>query len=152
VSTGKPWAWQSRNCWGWACHVRGELFGRGLPRLAIPGDFSKRWILEAIERHPEGAAWREAPDGPGGLVKVEDGALVLMAHLRFPAHIGVWLQPEARVIRYSEQHGACCESVLATAADALEEADFLLTDLLIRFCQTQSPLRLMAYPDKQKLE
>jgi hypothetical protein len=34
-----------------------------------------------------------------------DGALVLMAHLRFPAHIGVWLAPEGRVIHCSEQHG-----------------------------------------------
>ena len=42
-----------------------------------------------------------------------DGALVLMAHLRFPAHIGVWLKPEARVIHCSEQHGVCCETVLA---------------------------------------
>jgi hypothetical protein len=53
------------------------------------------------------------PDGPGGLVTAADGALVLMAHLRFPAHIGVWLKPEARVIHCSEQHGVCCESVLA---------------------------------------
>jgi hypothetical protein len=30
-----------------------------------------------------------------------------MAHLRFPAHIGVWLKPEARVFH------CCCESVLA---------------------------------------
>jgi hypothetical protein len=27
-----------------------------------------------------------------------DSSLVLMAHLRFPAHIGVWLKPEARII------------------------------------------------------
>ena len=43
-----------------------------------------------------------------------DGALVLlMAHLRFPADIGVWLKHEAPVIHCSEQHGVCCESVLA---------------------------------------
>jgi hypothetical protein len=69
--------------------------------------------LELIERHPERAAWREVPDGPGGLVAAADGALVLMAHLRFPAHIGVWLKPEARVIHCSEHHGVCCETVLA---------------------------------------
>jgi len=69
--------------------------------------------LESIERHPERAAWRQVPDAPGGLVAAADGALVLMAHLRFPAHIGVWLKPETRVIHCSEQHGVCCESVLA---------------------------------------
>jgi hypothetical protein len=67
---------------------------------------------------PGRAAWREVRDGPGGPVAAGDGALVLMAHLRvparsFPTHIGVWLKPEARVIHCSEQHGICCESVLA---------------------------------------
>ena len=109
---GEPWAWQSRNCWDFACHVQLELFGRALPRVAVPADLSKRWILESIERHPERAAWREVPDGSGGLAAA-DGALVLMAHLRFPAHISVWLAPEARVIHCSEQHGVCCESGLA---------------------------------------
>jgi hypothetical protein len=83
------------------------------PRVVVPADLSKRWVLEAIDTHPERAAWREVPDGPGGLVTAADGALVLMAHLRFPAHIGVWLDPEARVIHCSEQHGVCCETVLA---------------------------------------
>ena len=110
---GEPWAWQSRNCWDFACHVQRELFGRDLPRVAVPADPSKRWVLESIERHPERAAWRQVPDAPGGLLTAADGALVLMAHLRFPAHIGVWLKPEARVIHCSEQHGVCCETVLA---------------------------------------
>jgi hypothetical protein len=110
---GEPWAWQSRNCWDFACHVQSELFGRELPRVVVPSELSKRWILGEIERHSERARWREVPDAPGGLVTASDGALVLMAHLRFPAHIGVWLKPEARVIHCSEQHGVCCESVLA---------------------------------------
>jgi hypothetical protein len=83
------------------------------PRVAVPAELSRRWILGEIERRPERAAWREVADGPGGLVTATDGALVLMAHLRFPAHIGVWLAPEARVVHCSEQHGVCCESVLA---------------------------------------
>ena len=89
-----------------------RLFCR-LRTIAVPADPSKRWVLESIDRHPERAAWRDVPDGPGGLVTAADGALVLMAHLRFPAHIGVWLKPEARVIHCSEQHGVCCETVLA---------------------------------------
>jgi hypothetical protein len=93
---GEPWAWQSSNCWDFACHVERELFGRDLPHVAVPAEVSKRWILEAIDRHPERTAWRAVADGPGGLVTASDGALVLMAHLRFPAHIGVWLAPEAR--------------------------------------------------------
>ena len=87
--------------------------GRSLPRVAVPADLSKRWILESIDRHLERAAWREVPEGRGGLVAAADGALVLMAHLRFPAHIGVLLKPEVSVIHCGEQHGVCCESVLA---------------------------------------
>jgi hypothetical protein len=73
------------------------------------GDVIRATGLTDTER----AAWREVPDRPGGLVRAADGALVLMAHLRFPAHIGVWLKLEARVIHCSEHHGVCCESVLA---------------------------------------
>jgi hypothetical protein len=81
---GAQWAWQSRNCWDFVCHVQRELFGRELPHVAVPAHFSKRWIQQSIERHAERAAWREVPDGPGGLVAAADGALVLMAHCAFP--------------------------------------------------------------------
>jgi hypothetical protein len=35
---GEPWAWQPRNCWDFACRVERELFGRELPRAAVPSD------------------------------------------------------------------------------------------------------------------
>jgi hypothetical protein len=97
---GEPWAWQSRNCWDFACHVQRELFGRALPRVAVPADHSKRWVLESIKRHAERAAWREVPDGPGGLVTAADGALVLMAHLRFPLGAHIWRVAQARGTRH----------------------------------------------------
>jgi hypothetical protein len=99
---GEQWAWQSRNCWDFACHVQRELFGRVLPRVAVPADLSKRWVLESIDRHSERDAWREIPDGPGGRGTAADGAL-----------IGVWLRPKARIVHCSEQHGVCCVTVLA---------------------------------------
>jgi hypothetical protein len=108
---GEPWAWQSRNCWDFACHVQRELFGRELPQIAVPAAFSRRWVLEEIAGHPE--RWRQVPDGPGGLVTAADGALVLMAHARFPAHIGVWLPQEGRVIHCDGKTGVACETVLA---------------------------------------
>jgi hypothetical protein len=110
---GEPWAWQSRNCWDFARHVQRELFGRELPGIAVPNDFSRRWVIEEFGRHPERSRWQEVPEGPGGLVMAADGALVLMAHLKFPAHIGVWLAPEARVIHCDGKTGVACESVLA---------------------------------------
>jgi hypothetical protein len=110
---GSPWAWQSQNCWDFAAKIQRELFGRALPQVVVPADLSKRWVLETFETHPERGLWQEIEQGAHGLVSAPDGALVLMAHLRMPAHIGVWLQPEARVIHCSEQHGVCCETVLA---------------------------------------
>lgn len=110
---GEPWAWQSRNCWDFACHVQKGLFGRELPQVDVPNGFSKRWVLEEFAEHPERTRWCEVPDGPGGLVSASDGALVLMAHLRFPAHIGVWLQREARIIHCDGKTGVACETPLA---------------------------------------
>jgi hypothetical protein len=94
---GQPWAWQSRNCWDFACHVQSEVFSRELPCVAVPRDLSKRWILESIERHPERAAWREVPDGPGGLVTAADGALVLRRYGSAgpPSRRKIWPSPLA---------------------------------------------------------
>ena len=60
----------------------------------------------------------------GGLVAAADGTLVLMAHARFPAHIGVWLKVEVRVIHCSEQHGVCCETVLALRQSGWKKLTF----------------------------
>ena len=111
---GSPWDWRTRNCWDFAVHVELKLFGRKLPAVSVPAEMSKRWVLEAIETNPERALWRESePSSEPSIVTAPDGALVLMAHLRMPAHIGVWLKPEQRVIHCSEQHGVCFETALA---------------------------------------
>ena len=110
---GQPWEWQSRNCWDFAAHIQREMFGRALPAVAVPDDLSKRWVLDTISSHPERSRWEAVEPGPGGIVTAADGALVLMAHLRMPAHIGVWLKPEQAVVHCDERHGVCLESLLA---------------------------------------
>lgn len=110
---GEQWAWQSRNCWDFAVYVQREIFDRDLPGVIVPSECRKRWVLEAIENHPERAEWREVCMGPHDIVTACDGALVLMAHLKAPAHIGIWLKPEAQIIHCSEQHGVCLETVMA---------------------------------------
>ncbi|MCK1568997.1 hypothetical protein IVB08_34630 [Bradyrhizobium sp. 173] len=122
---GEPWVWQSRNCWDFACHVQRTLFGRELPGLAVPSDFSRRWVLAEFNRHPERARWQAVADGPGGLVMACDGALVLMAHARFPAHIGVWLRPEGRVIHCDGKTGVACETPLALRQMGWKHLTFL---------------------------
>jgi hypothetical protein len=110
---GEPWSWQFRNCWDFASYGQRELFGRELPCIAVPDGFSRRWVLDEFARHEERGHWREIPQGPGGLVQAVDGALVLMAHLRFPVHIGVWLRPEQRIIHCDGKTGVDCEAPLA---------------------------------------
>ncbi|MBR0881852.1 hypothetical protein ABIF65_003367 [Bradyrhizobium japonicum] len=122
---GEPWAWQSRNCWDFACHVQRELFGRELPGVAVPSDFSRRWVLAEFDRNPERARWVSVPNGPGGLVAAADGALVLMAHARFPAHVGVWLRPEGRVIHCDDKTGVACEAPLALRQMGWKQLTFL---------------------------
>jgi hypothetical protein len=110
---GEPWAWADHNCWQFAVAVQRELFGRALPDIALPTDFSRRWVLDEFASHPERVRWEAVAEGPGGLVMAGDGALVLMAHARFPAHIGVWLAPEQRIIHCDTNTGVACESPLA---------------------------------------
>lgn len=121
---GQPWAWQVHNCWGFARHVERELFGRDLPEIPVPPELSKRWVLDEFEANPERANWIETPEGPGGLIAAQDGALVLMAHLRMPAHIGVWLKPEQRIIHCDEAHGVCFEQVMALRQQGWKQLRF----------------------------
>lgn len=110
---GQPWQWSGGNCWDFAAHVQRELFGRDLPSIAVPRELSKRWVLQAFDGHPERSAWQEVPEGPGGLIAASDGALVLMAHLKLPGHIGVWLSPEGAIIHCDEKNGVSFETPLA---------------------------------------
>lgn len=110
---GQPWSWRDGNCWDFACYVQRELFGRTLPSVSVPADLSKRWVLEAFDGHQERGNWREVPNGPGGIVTAQDGALCLMAHLRIPGHIGVWMKPEGKIIHCDEHAGVCFEMPLA---------------------------------------
>ena len=110
---GAPWSWRDHNCWDFAAHVQRHLFCRELPAIAVPVDLSQRWVLRTIETHPARHGWREIPPGAFDTILARDGALVLMAHRRLAAHIGVWLLPEARIIHCSDPHGVVCETALA---------------------------------------
>jgi hypothetical protein len=58
---GEPWAWQSRNCWDFACHVQRELFGRELPHLSVPDGFSRRWVWKSLHTMRSVAAGARCP-------------------------------------------------------------------------------------------
>lgn len=106
---GIPWRANAKgpdafDCWHLARHIQAELFGRSLPAVPVPDHPSWRWMIGAIEQHPERQRWQKRPQ-PHGLIAAGDGALVLMARADRPAHIGVWLRPERRVIHCDQGQG-----------------------------------------------
>jgi len=112
---GKAWAANAKgpeayDCWHCAVAVERDLFSRELPDIAVPLAPSWSWMIEAIETHPERVHWSEVPYDKMGLIKAGDGALVLMARVDRPAHIGVWLAKERAIIHSDSKYGVICDS------------------------------------------
>lgn len=115
---GKPWAANARgpdayDCWHLAAAVSSHLFGRALPAIAVPAEPTWAWMIETIAGHPERSRWTECRPGP--LVTAGDGAIVLMARRDRPAHVGIWLGIERRVIHADPRFGVVCEGVVDLA-------------------------------------
>ena len=111
---GLPWLANASgpnayDCWHLARHIQRELFGRDLPDITVPADPSWRWMIGTIETHPERKRWQESPQ-LNGLIKAVDGSLVLMARSDRPAHVGVWLAPESRIIHCDQDMGVVLET------------------------------------------
>lgn len=111
---GLPWRANASgpdayDCWHLARHIQRELFARDLPDITVPADPSWRWMIGTIEIHPERKRWQESPQ-LNGLIKAADGSLVLMARSDRPAHIGVWLAPENRIIHCDQGIGVVLET------------------------------------------
>lgn len=107
---GRPWSCEA-SCWHLAVEVERDLFGRDLPMVDIPAAPTWRWMMEAIEGHPERARWREVKPGPLGTVRAADGAIVLMARSNRPAHVGVWLKRHQGVIHADQGGGVMLETL-----------------------------------------
>jgi hypothetical protein len=114
---GRPWKANARgpdafDCWHLAVWIETNLFRRDLPDVSVPQDPSWAWMIRAISTHPERGNWRSVPFDAMGLVTAGDGALVLMARSDRPAHIGVWLKGERRVIHADPNFGVVCDKLL----------------------------------------
>jgi hypothetical protein len=126
---GKPWRANAKgpdayDCWHLAVVVEDGLFGRTLPAVVVPDDPSWEWMISTIDAHPERKNWTMVPCDAMGLVKAKDGALVLMARRDQPAHIGVWLRPESRIIHADPDFGVVCESKVELNAKAWHKLRF----------------------------
>lgn len=75
-----PHAW---DCWSFFRHVQAAHFGREVQEVAVDAS-NIHAVAHAFAGHDERAHWVEVSEPA-------DGDAVLLAHSRYPSHVGVWL-------------------------------------------------------------
>lgn len=81
---GQPYVPQTNDCWAFCRRVWAEQFGLVVPVVTVNGS-NLRAITRAFSYHEERALWQPVD------VPVE-GDAVLLAHTRFPSHVGIWIE------------------------------------------------------------
>lgn len=114
---GKPWRANAKgpdafDCWHLAVYIERVLFDRTAPEVNVPDNPTWSWMVRALSLHPERENWTYVPPDTMGLIRAKDGALVLMARSDRPAHVGVWLAPERRIIHTDPIFGVVCDSLV----------------------------------------
>jgi hypothetical protein len=84
------------DCWSLARICQKELFERELP-VALVDPHQLRHLIETIEHSAVHDSWPETSEPA-------HGALVTMAHARFPSHIGVWLDLDGGGVLHTLEH------------------------------------------------
>lgn len=111
---GKPWQANAKgpdayDCYHLAAKVQKDMWGRSLPAVEVPEEPSWAWIIKTLEEHPDRVNWALQEDVLG---KVHaDGAMVLMAASRLPAHIGVWFRNERSILHVDNPDGVVFQDV-----------------------------------------
>lgn len=85
---GKPWVNGGQgpdefDCWGFFRHVQREHFGREVQFIDVDAN-DLRTVIKNFRDDDERTKWKKV-DEP------QDGDGVLMAHGKYPSHVGVWL-------------------------------------------------------------
>lgn len=92
---GLPWIAHDNDCWSFCRRVWAERFGLAVPAIDVDADH-----LAAVTRsflgHPERARWAE-------VVAPVEGDAVLLAHSRFPTHVGIWVDIDGGGVLHCEQ-------------------------------------------------
>lgn len=92
---GAPWVAGEHDCWAFCRRVWAERFGLNVPAVDVDAH-NLRAITRAISYHPERLLW-VAVDTPA------EGDAVLMAHNRFPAHVGIWVDADGGGVLHCEE-------------------------------------------------
>lgn len=96
------------NCWFFFAHVQFEQFGRSVPILSHQPE-NLGAIARAFRDEVGSSGWRKIEKVDGW--KSGDG--VLMAHLRHPSHVGVYVDDVAggSVLHCAEGHGSALHTM-----------------------------------------
>lgn len=86
VYIGEPWINGAHDCWGFFRTVQRDRFGVVVPVVDIDAT-NRLLVAQAFRDHEERAHWQQVE------TPVE-GDAVLMAHARWPAHVGVWVEAD----------------------------------------------------------
>jgi hypothetical protein len=102
---------EAYDCWHVAVHVEDVMFGRIAPNIEVPENLSWPWLIQQFKTHPELDNWVEVLQPPNGLITAADGAMVLMARNKQPAHCGVYFQRERSVLHADERDGVVFQDI-----------------------------------------
>lgn len=114
----------SYDCWHLAVKVEDTLFGRTAPQVDVPKNATWNWMIEQFTTHSELQNWVEVLQPNNGLVVANDGAIILMARSKQPAHCGVWLKEERRVIHADEGIGVVMQDLATLRANSWNRLRF----------------------------
>jgi hypothetical protein len=90
---GQPWVAGSSDCWSFARRIWVERFGWDVPPVPVdPRD--PRESRRALAGPPEDQGWVQ-------VIKPAEGDAVLMARGAYPAHVGIWIEPDQGGVLHS---------------------------------------------------
>lgn len=97
---GQPWqagaqgpgAW---DCWSFFRHIQAAHFGREVPVIDVDA-MSLHAVAHAFNSHGERGRWDEVSPP-------QDGDAALLAHNRYPSHVGVWLSIDGGGVLHCQQ-------------------------------------------------
>lgn len=115
---GKPWQAGARgpqayDCYGLAVAVQRDHYRRDLPLVEGVDASDRRAVAVALAIPANRGGWAEIP-----AAQRQDGDLVLMAHARHPAHIGIWLAVDGGGILHCVRGPGVVFSKASTLASA----------------------------------
>lgn len=125
---GRPWEANAEgpdafDCYGLVRYVQRELFGRDLPSVHTVEPYTWRGMIDAIASHPERARWREVEQQQRTLMP--DGAVVLLASVRMPAHMGVWFRGFGSILHADRPLGVAFQTFAEMRALGWHRALFM---------------------------